>query len=753
MQAFLKAFRVAVFLLAPSALTAQASAVVSGRVVDAADSAGLAAVTVRLVELHRETRSGDEGRFSLGVVPEGVYQLTVQRLGYQSQSVVLIVRENLAPIVIAMRASPMQMHATVVTGQVSERGAADAISPTTSLSEAALDRRLDGNLGTTVAGTPGVAVVSMGPATAKPVVRGLSGDRVLILEDGLRTGDLASTGSDHAVAVDPLTAQRIEIVRGPMSLLYGSSALGGVVNVIREEVPTTPIETMHGTFSAQASGVNDGLTVGGVLESPLGGFAVRAELSGRMAGDMRTPVGRMNNTGIAMLGGSVGASRLSDWGHTGISYRYFGNDYGLPGGFVGAHPNGVDIAMRRHMVRSETEVHPAAGRFESIKAHLSVSDYLHDELEGDGDVATRFHQVMTAGELIARHRHTGVSSGGVIGLRGQYRDITTAGALRTPSTADWSAAAFVVEEFGSGPLRGQAGLRYDLARFIPLEETDVVVQDDTIPAAPRTFGALSGSLGALYRFENGMRVGASVSRAYRTPDFNELYSDGPHLAAYSYDVGNPRIKQETGIGTDVFVRLERDRVHAEVAVFANQMRGFIFPRNTGELGAQGQRWKFQYTNEDAALVGAEAEIEWRIREHVVFEVTASHVLGTIEGDRDTIPGIDGEPDRVESQYLPLMPPLNGRLGFRHETPTWFYGAGVKLAAAQTRLGDFETRTDGYATADLILGYRLLVGSRLHAFTLRVDNALDAEIREHLARTKEILPGAGRNISLLYRLQF
>ena len=753
MTAFRSAYFALVVLVSGSSLSAQGGFVVSGRVTDAATRAPLPAAIVRLVEMHREIRTHDDGSFSFGLVPPGRYQLTVHRLGYQYVTRTVLVDSGLAPLVLPLFPSPMQLQATVVTGQISERGAADAISPTTSLTEASLDRRLDGSLGATIAGTPGVSVASMGPATARPVVRGFSGDRVLILEDGLRTGDLSSSSMDHAVAVDPLTARRIEVVRGPMSLLYGSSALGGVVNVIRQEVPNIMPEHLHGTLSAQASSVNSGATLGGHAELPLAGFALRAEGSWRATGDLRTPVGRLGNTDGSTVGGAVGVSKIGNWGYTGVSYRYFGNDYGLPGGFVGAHPNGVDISMRRHMVRSETDWHLARGPFESVKANVQFSDYLHDEMTSSGNVATRFQQLMTAGEVVGRHLHAGPASGGVVGIRAQYRDITTAGALKTPSTADWSLAAFIVEEFGEGPLRMQAGLRYDIARFIPLEEADVVVQDDTIPADPRTFGALSASAGVLYRFANGVRIGSSISRAYRTPDFNELYSDGPHLAAYSYDVGNPRIGQETGLGVDAFVRVERPRLRAELAVFGNRMAGFIFPRNTGELGSQGQRWKFQYTNEDATLLGAEGDFEWTLRQHVVVEATASYVAGTIRGDRDTIPGIGGEPDRVESQHLPLMPPLNGRIGMRHETPRWSYGAGVRLAAAQTKLGDFETRTAGSTTADLHVGYRLVLGGRLHAFTLRAENLLDAEIREHLSRTKEIMPAAGRNLSLLYRVQF
>lgn len=743
-----------VALLLPWTTGLQAQGVpVQGKVVDAATGAPLAAAIVRLVDEHREVRSHEDGSFSLGFVLPGSYRLTVHRIGYRSDSRSIVVASGMAAIAVALRESPMQMEATVVTGQVIERGAADAISSTNVLSDARLERRLDGTLGSTVAGTPGVSMVQMGPATARPVVRGLGGDRVLLLEDGLRSGDLSGSSNDHAVAIDPITARKVEVVRGPMSLLYGSSALGGVVNVIREEVPGVRLEHLHGALTVQGASANTGATLGGFAEFPLAGFAVRTEGSYRRAGDLRTPVGLLRNTQLETQGAAIGVSRVGGWGHAGLSYRYFGNDYGIPGGFVGAHEDGVDIAMQRHMFRSETEWHPVDGLFENLRVTASFSDYRHQERSKSGALGTRFQQLMSTAEVIARHRHGGPFSGGALGVRAQYRDITPAGPVRATPTADWSLAAFVIEEFGSGPLRAQAGLRYDLARYIPLATRVIVVGTDSLPTRTRDFGSISASAGALYAFDSGLRLGASLSRSYRTPDFNELYSDGPHLAAYSYDVGDPRLSQETGLGLDVFARVERPRVRGEVAVFANRMQGYIFPRNTGEPGRQAQRWKFQYSNEDATLVGAEGDLEVTLREHVVLEATASYVRGTIAGSRDSIPGVNGEPDRLESPYLPLMPPLNGRVGLRHETARWSLGGGVRLAAAQTLLGDFETETAGYATVDLSAGWRFVVGPRLHALTLRVDNLLDAEVRSHLSRTKEVIPDAGRNISLLYRVQF
>jgi iron complex outermembrane recepter protein len=724
-----------------------------GRVLDAESGAALPFVIVRVVEAHRVEQTHGDGAFQLRDLPPATYTLIAQRIGYQPVERRVVVTAGADSVLtLQMRPVPVTLAPTVVTGSVRERRAIDAVSPTTVLDGAELDRRLEGTLAGTLASQPGVSVTSMGPATARPVLRGMSGDRVLVLEDGTRTGDLSTTSADHAVALDALTVRRVEVVRGPNALLYGSSALGGVINAVREEVPRSRPDAVHGTVSTQAASVQDALSVGGELTAPLGAWALRAEGSARTAGDLRTPERRLPNTPVQAFGASVGLSRVGDAGYVGVAYRGYGTEYGLPGDFVGAHPGGVDITMQRHALRLEADRH-REGRFNAVRGSLVLTDYAHEERTKSGRVSTRFEQRMLAAELLGSHGALGGLTSGSVGARLQVRDLVTAGALRTPSTGDWSLGAFVVEELVRGDWTWQAGLRGDLARFTPRERTVVTVLGERIPTDPRTFANLSGSLGTVWRAAEGLRLGASLSRSFRTPDVNELYSDGPHLAAYSYDVGNPRLDAETGVGLDLFARLERERVRAELALFTNRFAGYIFPRNTGELGRVGERWKFQYTGRDVAMQGGELSWTWLPHPALVVEGDVAYVRGAVLGARDTIPGLDGAPDVLSSRALPLLPPVNGRLGLRWDRPRWFAGVGGRAAAAQERLGDFETRTAGYAVADAHVGLRLLLGDRLHAITLRVDNAFDRAFRDHLSRTKEIIPEAGRNVALLYRILF
>jgi iron complex outermembrane receptor protein len=747
---------------AASAGAQSASGHITGAVVDAGTGEPVTAAHVRLVELHRAEPTHDDGSFRLRDIPPGRYTLVAQRIGYRPLNQSVAVRSGETTTVrLAMQPAAVQLRPQVVTGAISARPGEEVLSPTSVLTDAALERRLSPTIGKTLEGEPGVSVTSIGPTTARPVVRGLGGDRILVLEDGQRPGDMSSFSGDHAVAIDPLTAGQIEVVRGPMSLLYGSSALGGVVNVVRDEVPESVPEHLHGRLTTQGESVYRGGAAGGELLTRLGRtLALRADGSIHGAGDTRTPAGRLPNTEAQTFSGALGAGYVHSRGHAGGSYRFYANDYGIPGGFIGAHPEGVDIRMRRHTARAEGERHFVDSPLSAARGAAVFTHYRHTELEKSGRVGTLFELDQAAGDVLLRHDSVGAIALGALGLRAQYRDIATGGSLRTPPTYDYTLAGFVVEEIGRRALRLQVGGRYDFTRYVPREAAFINVGDQRVPVRPRTFNAVSGALGMLYAVRQDVRFGTSVSRAYRTPDFNELYSNGPHLAANAFEVGDPNLRAETGIGFDVFVRVTRERLRLELAAFRNWLPDYIASSSRGQaIESQQGAPVFQFTNEDAVFTGGEGAIEVAITSRWAAEATISYVEARFTNERAPIPVFTLTPTHVDTTFRPasrypaLIPPLNGRLELRYERPRAFGSGGVRFSARQTRTGDFEEATNGYVIGNLTAGYRFLAGSQLHTLTLGVENALDTEYRNHLSRVKAIMPEPGRNVRLLYRLTF
>ncbi|MEK9508919.1 TonB-dependent receptor [Gemmatimonadota bacterium Y43] len=696
----------------------------------------LSAVAVRLPRLGRSELSHADGRFHLERVPAGDHVILFERIGYRTHAMTVSIEPGgTVQLDVVLAASAFEVEGFVVTGTPTARAGDRVVRPIDVLSAQELTRRLESTVASTLESQPGMAAVTMGPATARPVIRGLGGDRVLVLEDGERVGDVSAVSSDHATAVDPSSAQRIEVVRGPSALLYGSQALGGVVNVVREEVPRTVHHGLHATVSLQGQSVNDGLVGSATLLSGWGDHvALRLEGGLREAGDLTTPEGALENTGATTRNLAGGVSWVGEGGHIGGAYRFYGNDYGIPGGFVGAHPTGVDIEMTRHVVKGDAQLREV-GPFDLLEGSASHTRYNHKEIEPGGILGTEYGLFTTAGEVKAHHGDLGALTGGTVGVRAQFERFGFGGGLSTTDARRWTLSAYAHEEMDLDDWTAEAGVRWDHVRADALDEDpDASIGN----VRDRAFHAFSGSLGVLRRLGGGFTAGFSVARAFRAPDISELYSEGPHLASYSFEVGNPDLGTEVGTGVDLFLRLDRGAIRGELAAFRNSVAGYLYPRETGEISPRTQLPIYQYTGADALLVGFESGLEIALGDRVAVDGTLSWVRGTLVDD---------------DEPLPFMPPLNGRVGLRYDTPVWFAGAEARLAAQQDRLGEFETATDGYAILGLSAGLRTTLGGRLHTLTLRLDNATDETYRNHLSRTKEIMPEAGRGVSLVYRLVF
>jgi iron complex outermembrane recepter protein len=727
------------------------TAAIHGRVVDAQTLEPIGGAYVRIRELGRNEHSHRDGSFHFERLTPGTYTILAQRIGYApAERTVVVSAGHTERLTIPLGSSAIQIPGVVVTGTGRERAADEVYRPTTVLNGAELRRRLGSSVAATLADEPGITQRYNGPAAAQPVVRGLSGDRVLVLEDGLRTGDVATTAADHAIAIEPLTAERIEVVRGPAGLLYGSNALGGVINVIRDEVPRTLPERLSGMLSLQVESVNRGGSGGGFVLLPIGHIALRGELSGRMAGETRTPLGVLPSTDMRGFNAGVGASWIGSGSFFGAAIRDYGLTYGVPGTFngqtiPGAHPGGVSIEMRRTAARVQGGLFSRLGPLSSLEFDGNYVRFHQDEIEQGGFVGTRFGQLLGTANVIARHRHEAgnLFSEGAFGAFFLGRDFATSGSATGSHPArQFAVAGYGFEELGWHPFRLQLGARYDRTRIEP-RSAELGGLDDV---RSRDFGAFSGSVAGLADIARGWTVGVSLARAFRTPSIEELYSDGPHLADFSYNIGNPDLAAEFGLGLDIFVRAALPRLHGEVSVFRNQVSNFIyhapvFDPVTGEpvLDPRFRRFPVYRAQQDNSnLLGAEGKLQWELLHRLVMDASASYVQGTRSGD---------------STPLPFMPPLHGSVGLRYDAPGYFVGAGWEGNRRQERLGEFETPTPGSSLWNATAGVRWSARGQLHSVTLQVRNLGDEVWWDHLSRIKQVAPQPGRNVQLLYRLNF
>ncbi len=730
-------------LFAPAlrAQPAPAEGAVRGRVLDAETGEPVPYTQVLLEEIGRSGTAGEDGRFEIVNLRPGAYTLETYRIGYGT----LTRRVQVPPgdtLRLTLRVSPSAVRAgeVIVRGRRAEaEGLAEA---DVALEGAALRRHLGATIAETLDEEPGLAMRSMGPAPARPVLRGLGGERLLVLEDGGRTGDLSASSSDHALVIEPITAERVEVLRGPAVLRYGSNALAGVINVARGYVPTSRPADMEAELTTQAASVNRSYAAGLGLTAPAGPFAVQADGSVRRAQDLHTPAGVLDNTSLATYNASAGASLVESWGYAGAAGSYYQSDYGIPGGFVGAHPEGVSITLERYHLEARGAYLPSASLFDRIEARADYSRYHHKEFESDGLLGVEFGVVSYHGAVTAYTGAFGPFDEGAVGLWGAYRDYASGGLSSTPRSVERALAGFVYQGATWAPFTLKAGLRYDVRAVRPRHEFEA----DIGSVRDRTFGGFSACVSGAWQATGGLTTGLRLMRSLRLPGIIELYSEGPHLAAYTYEVGNPNLDAEKGYGAELFADYRSRRFTAGLAFYAYYITDYIFPRNTGEPSVV-QVPIYQYTGATARMAGGEASARWQFTDALALDGTLSYVRGTL----------------TETETpLPQIPPLQGALGLSYKWEALTLGATLRAAGPQNRVYTFldpavegiaEAPTDGYAVLDLSAQYYFVGGGLLHTINFGVENALNTIYRDHLARVRIIMPEPGRNVTLLYRVHF
>ena len=680
--------------------------------------------------------SSQDGHFLFIDMPPGEHSIKVQHVGYAAfDSTVAIVAGDTLRVRFLLEPSVTVVDSIVVEAMHVDEHLYSGQTPI-GIEARSLRDNMSGTVAATMATQPGVAEQSMGSAPARPVVRGLGGNRLLVLEDGGTTGDVSATSSDHAVTIEPLNAKRMEVIRGPAALMYGSAAIGGVVNVERDYVMTNRPDRWQLTTGVHAQSANTGRAVQARVDGPVGPLVASIDGTARTGDDMRTPVGTLQNTQIDTWNVTGGLSLIREKGHIGAAANVYRSDYGIPGGFRGGHVNGVTVNVEREHVQGNAHYDFGEGtnRFE---VDGTYTRYYHRENEGTGQCGVAYG-VLTY-QTNARFGFAAGPLGRMTaGVQGEYRDFAQACFTFMPRTDEYSAGAYLYDEIGIGKTNLLGILRYDLRSVEPTERDF----NDAGFIRDRQFQGPSGAIGIQRPLFAGFAGRATFTRSFRAPAIEELFAEGPHLAAYSYEVGNAELNEETGYGVEFNLDFASSRFSTTLSVFRNEFDGYIFATDTGEIqigaGSEGFLPLYRYVGQDALMMGAEIVGSWQLSNSLAAEGFVSYVEGTLT---------------ETNMPLPRIPPLTGRLGLEYVRGSLRYTAATRAAAEQVRLGAFEEPTPGYVLFDAGIEWTLLAGSFFHSVTLRVDNIADTEYYNHLSRIKSIMPEPGRNVSLLYRISF
>jgi iron complex outermembrane receptor protein len=682
-----------------------------------------------------------DGRFTIAGVPAGAHHVVIAHPGFVPLRPEVTVTAAGPPPPLDILLAPGVHYTEVVSVSPDARDPFESYQATSTLVGQDLARQLQSTLGATLQAEPGVAERSFGPGPSRPVIRGLDGDRVLILEDGQRVGDLSSQSGDHGVTVNPASASRIEVVRGPATLLYGASAIGGLVNVISETIPTQKVEGTHGGFTIDLGTAAKEVSPAADLSWGNGRWAMNVGGSGKRSDDVRAPSGTIENTQARGAFGNIGFSRTWEHAFLGASYGYDETKYGVP--FV--EGGQIQLTPRRHMIGVKAAASNLGGFLDGFRASYASRRYRHSELEGD-EVGTRFRNDTDDIDFHLKHRAAGRLSGTIgASFLGRRFSATGEEALSPPVT-ERSAAVFIYEEITWPHVTVQFGGRVNHAAFNP---------EGDLPARDFTDG--SGSLGLLLRppiANEPLTFAFNLARAARNPALEELYFFGPHLGNFAFEIGNPDLESEKALGFDASIRWRARLWHGEITYFRNSIDDYIFRdpvsaeefdqrfgheahAGEGDEGDGDALPVIEFVGADSLLQGIEAQAHVELHNGFGIELGLDYVHGKLRGSNEP---------------LPRIPPLRFRGGLVYRRNAFQSGVQLTAAAKQDRVFGEETPTDGYNLLKLFAAYSF--GSRVvNTVTARLDNATDELYQNHLSLIKDFVPEMGRNFKLVYSLKF
>ena len=619
------------------------------------------------------------------------------------------------------------------------------LAPAKVLSGNELRNKLGSSLGDTLGSELGVNASGFSTGASRPIIRGLEGPRVKILQNGMSTGDLSAISNDHAVGSGMMSATQIEILRGPAALLYGSGAIGGLVNIVNGRIPTVLEPRATGEAELRYSTVDQGTGLSFSADRSAGNIGLHVDGNVMNAGDYRIPgnswsssvtEGSYNDTG--RLGFSrnrenniaVGGSLIQDWGHIGASLSQLGKVYGIHGR---DELSKIDLTQTRFDVDSLIKS-PFAG-FDGLRVKLGQTDYRHTELEGGTDPHVRFSNKAFESRWELSHLP-------IAGWRGKFglqTEHSTVQALNlegedptVPRTRSQSTAGFIVEERDFGDLRINVGGRFESVSRSPLANTK------------RSFNLGSYSAGALWAFMPGYGIGATASVAQRAPTAEELYSGGAHHPTETYDIGDANLKKETSKNIDLSLQKTTQALRWKANVFQNKVKNFVYGSlSDAVLGvADGMEFDRTFSQANATLRGVEAELSYNYYDPGWFgRVFADTSRGTLDNLGN----------------LPLQPTTRTGLSFGYQDSQWRSSLSVLHASAHNRIASSsiseETTTPAYTRVDASVNYVQRYGTTDVTWFLLARNLLNEEIRLSTSLLKDYVPQPGRNLMVGLRTRF
>lgn len=631
---------------------------------------------------------------------------------------------------------------------------ADIAAPTSVLSGNELVLKRGSTLGETLDGLPGLSSSYFGPNANRPMIRGQDGDRIRVLSNSGVPLDASALSYDHAVPIDPLVIERIEVLRGPAVLLYGGSAVGGVVNAIDNRIPKAALDGVSGTAELRYGGPATERGASALVESGGPGFVVHADGFWRQTDDMKVPwysrpledggterADTILNSASKSYGGALGGSMVWDRGYLGASLDTYHSVYG-----VVAEPD-VSIDMALNKLTLAGEVRDLRGAIGAVSGQWLVSDYQHQEIEGGGEVATTFKNRGSDLRLQAEHAQLTLGDGnlgGVFGLQAEDTDFSALGEEAfVPSTSTRQFALFALEEWTLGDAKLSFGARVGHARVA--SDGDAAGQTQFGPAQSRSFTPFSAALGGMVKLAPQWQLSGNLAYTERAPTFYELYANGLHVATGAYEAGNPDMGIEKGSNLDLAIAWKDGAHRFKVGAFGSDFSNYIALLGTGQEvhTDEGSVPVYQFTSVPARLYGMELEGSWRLL------------------DKGQTLDLDGKLDLMRAtneasgQPLPRIPPTRVTLGLNWSLGDWTARAEAVHAAAQNRVPADDPATPAYTLVNLAASWALRMRGADGLLFLRLNNVGNqlGYNATTIATVRPLAPLPGRGLMVGLRLNF
>jgi iron complex outermembrane receptor protein len=730
-------------LLALALVTSAPAAphVVGGLVTDSA-GAPVPDARVTLVETGRTSTTGPEGRFTFPQVNPGIYHLSLSAIGYAPAVQRIVVGDTDLALTVALRRSVVELEALQVTAAPNATTLLNSPQPVSALGGDELRQSQAPSLGETIQSLPGVRSLSTGTGIGKPVIRGLTSNRVLVVADGQRL-ETQQWGDEHGPNVETEDAERVEVIRGPASVLYGSDALGGVVNVVAKELPEAigrdpwahaRVSTAYSTNNEQPDGTLS-------VEGASGGLGGRASFTGRTSDDIRTPAGALFNSGNRSLGGTGSVGYRGDWGSVNATYGH--RDEKLEIHEDPAEDPTATPLQRIGEDRGKVGLTLPTGSTSRVEADLGFERNRRREFEASDDdqVALGLLSKTWTGNVHFHHAPLGRWAG-VLGLSGLTTSFDKFGEeTLIPNTQVWTGGVYAYEQAEYGRWNLSAGARYDYRRLDADADAALGTGDER-----RTYNSVTGNLGVLYHVSEPVALVLNLGRGFRAPSSFDLFANGVHEGTVSFERGNPDLKNEHSLNADLALRVQSAVLRGEIGVFNNAIQDFIYSRPTGTVDPESGFQIFDVVQGDATLRGVEAAVEYHPTTYLHLQGTLDYTHGQNTSTDTPLPGIP--PFRATYTVR-----LEGERAGWLESP--YLSLGAESDARQTRLdpseaeffGESDYRTQGYTLVNLGAGFTLPTGRDGLRVDLQLRNALDKRYTSFLSRYKTYALDPGRNLIL------